>query len=228
MMLNLDNVTLLAICGSNNRLDETKKSMKHCMKQVNFAEHILFTQEKQDDFNVATIPRLDLSMYNQFCIEELNSYIKTDFCLIVQWDGFIIDTDYWSNEYLEYDYIGSPWKGWNFLIGNGGFCLRSKKFLTESSRIKYDSSAHIKAGIPPTAFSSGYIAPEDFVLCVLHRKQLLDNGIRFPSPELAYKFSTEHQGEPIKSFNREDITTYKSFGFHGEFNKAAMRKLHEN
>ena len=81
----------------------------------------------------------------------LNNYIDSDFVLIIQDDGHIVNPHLWDNEFLNYDYIGAPWpnnKKWknrfskydekvssniirNFNlnnIGNGGFSLRSKNF----------------------------------------------------------------------------------------------------
>lgn len=42
-------------------------------------------------------------------IKELNKYIETDYVLIVQYDGFILNPKAWMDEFLEYDYIGAPW-----------------------------------------------------------------------------------------------------------------------
>lgn len=63
-------------------------------------------------------------------IKELNKYIETSYVLIIQYDGFILNPDAWTDEFLEYDYIGAPW--WytdDCNVGNGGFSLRSKKLL---------------------------------------------------------------------------------------------------
>ena len=63
----------------------------------------------------------------------LKKYIDTDFCLIIQGDGFVIHPENWTDEFLKYDYIGAPWRNlahYSFIrVGNGGFSLRSKKLL---------------------------------------------------------------------------------------------------
>jgi hypothetical protein len=221
-LIDLKDITLVAIVGSENMLDNTKLAFDHCMSQANFGD-CQFLSCKDN------IPYMNTAMYNEFCIKELTNYVNTDFCLVIQWDGYIIDTDYWTNEFLEYDYIGSPWAGWNFAIGNGGFSLRSKKFLDVCSKLNYDSKAHFKAGFDEKTFISdrGFTTPEDWFICIYKNEFMVENNIKFPSPELAYQFAVEHQGPPIKTFDREDITTYKSFGFHGNFNKAGMEVLYK-
>ena len=236
-MLSLDNVTLLSIAGSNKYVEPTKRAMRHCLKRVSFARTVLFSPEEDDEFENIKIPYLDTALYNKFCVEKLNDYVDTDFCLIVQWDGFVIDTNFWKDEFLDYDYIGSPWASHGFKIGNGGFSLRSKKFLKLSSELKYASDSHLKNGISPTQFVHGTICPEDWFLCVDNADYLHKNNVLFPSPELAYDFSVEHQGVGVlpghedkgewvcKTFNPTKIETYQSFGFHGVFNTAGMKEL---
>ena len=51
-------------------------------------------------------------------------------------------------------------------------------------------------------------------------------NVKFPSVDLAFQFSVEHPSE-IKNFTRDDLSTYKSFGFHGPFNTAGMRVINE-
>jgi hypothetical protein len=57
----------------------------------------------------------------------------------------IVRPELWSNDFLEYDYIGAPWmysdtsyitdEGEHVPVGNGGFCLRSKKFLEMPTKL---------------------------------------------------------------------------------------------
>ena len=59
-------------------------------------------------------------------------------------------------------------------MGNGGFSLRSKKFLEYSSQFK----------------ECGLFA-EDIFLTVLNYDLAIKNNINFPDVELAYSFSAE-------------------------------------
>ena len=109
---------------------------------------------------------------------------------------------------MQYDYIGAPWyvqeEFWftelnmsrslqgQRIVGNGGFCLRSKNFL--------EASSDLAAKGVFTEYQ-----PEDVRLCVYEKKYLLERGMRFAPPELAQRFSIEGQ---------DDIYS-DQFGFHG-------------
>lgn len=227
--MKINNTTLLAIAGKHKYIESTKKALRHCLKQCSFDRVKLFSPTIDNEFEHVETKVLDQSLYSKFCVEELDHYIDTDYCLIVQWDGFIINNQYWNDEFFNYDYIGSPWASYDFTVGNGGFSLRSKRFLSESAKLKYTSNAHIIAGHNPANFLSGNICPEDFFLCYQNKDNLINKGISFAPPELAYQFSVEHQGVGYKTFDPQNLSTYKSFGFHGEFNVAAMKEVyHEN
>ena len=42
--------------------------------------------------------------YSHFVIRELGQYIDTDFVLLIQWDGYVLNGAAWSDEFLGYDY----------------------------------------------------------------------------------------------------------------------------
>lgn len=94
--------------------------------------------------------------YNLFILYALGDIIDTDFVLVVQNDGFVVNADNWKDEFFDYDFIGAPLycmyeylddgslKQYNneqcdpfyenmpkhFFEGqNGGFSLRSKQLL---------------------------------------------------------------------------------------------------
>ena len=74
--------------------------------------------------------------YSQFVLKELGAHIATDYALVVQWDGYVIDGDAWADEFWNYDYIGARWphvQG-EFRVGNGGFSLRSEKAARRAAR----------------------------------------------------------------------------------------------
>ena len=76
--------------------------------------------------------------------------------LVIQDDGHIVNPSLWDEEFLKYDYIGLPWPfedSWiekqlkeqrpiirkvypKNRVGNGGFSLRSRKFLEFSDSFK--------------------------------------------------------------------------------------------
>jgi hypothetical protein len=182
-----------------------------------------------DDIEVIEIPELDIEKYSVFCLYDLPQYITTDFCLTIQHDGFIINPELWHNKFYYFDYIGAPWAyteqrtityTHHNYVGNGGFSLRSQKFLQSAKTLKYNSKikfqAHIQAGELPT--------PEDWFVCTHSYRKMLDMNVRFADPRTAYQFSVEHPSN-LHPYQPDNITTYKSFGFHGKFNTAAMELL---
>lgn len=150
------------------------------------------------DIEGVKIPRIiSMEQYSLFIIKELNRFIETDFVLLVQYDGFIIDPDSWSFEFQEYDYIGAKWPHRdNFNVGNGGFSLRSKRLL--------ESLSSNNISINRDSLKNG----EDNFICRLNRKVLENEyNIRFAPETVADKFSYEYVAPPSKTF-----------GFHGLFN----------
>jgi hypothetical protein len=206
MKSNLPNITLLGIDCVN--IERLQAAMDVCQKDIKFGAVKLLTSLPTNDERSVKIPHIgSVEEYSRFCAEDLKNYVDTDYVLIVQYDGFILNPESWTDEFLNYDYIGAPWlvadwsvKDFDFpekllgtqVVGNGGFSLRSKKFLEASTRL-------MKEGKIPK------IHPEDISLCVWH-KDLLDNeGIKIASPYVASKFSIEG----------DDQVYDKQFGFHG-------------
>jgi hypothetical protein len=202
-MIDLKNITLIGISGlpKQDELDLLIKIAKNSLKSINFGKVKILTgvQQYTDNHSPIEIYHVNIPSYGEysrFCIKNLNDYVDTDFCLIYHTDGFIINPHLWTDEFLQYDYIGAPWPlyfNWvdpNKRVGNGGFCLRSKKFLQESTKLNYVSGN------------------EDYQLCYVFDGILKSKGIKFAPVELASKFSLEMNTEL-----NTDID--KVFGFHG-------------
>lgn len=138
------------------------------------------------------VPGMTLGEYSTFIVLRLPELIETEHVLICQADGYGLRMELWSDEFLQYDYVGAPWP--NGEVGNGGLSLRSKRFL-EASRAQ---------GEPNLA--------EDSFLCQYRRKEMEEFGIRFAPIEVAQRFSYEHpvEGHP---WNPQD-----SWGVHGKWN----------
>lgn len=221
--MNLNNVTLVSTCGDERFLDGIISAAQICMKHIKFgAVKILTNCIKQvDNMNIIKISPLNQEEYAIFCLYDLPNYIDTDFCLTFQGDGFIINPHLWKEEFLNYDYIGAPWSNEsNNNVGNGGFSLRSQKFLQSAKTLDYNSKIQFQPHIP----AGKLITPEDWFACNYKYKEMNDMGIKFANVDTAYKFSVEHPSFR-KFYNRNDLETYNSFGFHGSFNTAAMKLL---
>lgn len=193
--LDLGTVTLCAATSVN--LAATIAALRACLSQAQFAECLLLTDAEVDpgtnDIRVVPIARLESSRdYSHFMLRQLADHIRTPHCLVVQWDGFILDASCWHPGLLDFDYVGAPWPQFDdgHDVGNGGFSLRSRKLL---------------AACQDADFVIGH--PEDIAICRTNRSWLESrHGIRFADQGTAERFAFE-RAEPRASF-----------GFHGVFN----------
>jgi len=129
MKLTLNNVTLIGVdCIDLKRL---QLAADVSAMDISFGAVKLLTSIQSDDPRVIQIPHIgSIKKYSDFMIKELYKYIETDFALIIQHDGFVLNASAWSDSFLQYDYIGGPWYHLGDLrVGNGGFSLRSKKLV---------------------------------------------------------------------------------------------------
>lgn len=205
MKINLPSVTLLGIdCLDIERLSI---AMNVSQKNIQFGATKLLSSLKTEDKRLITIPEIKtVDAYSLFCIKSLLEYVETENALIVQHDGFILNPNTWRDDFLEYDYIGAPWLVEDWLIndyhfpkkllgrkivGNGGFSLRSRKFLEVGSWL------YGMGKLPQTN-------PEDIAQCVWYRDLFEKEGIKFAPIELAEKFSIEG----------ENFVYSNQFGFH--------------
>lgn len=203
------------------------KTLEYCRNFFDFNETILISDRKvnYENFKTVKIDRFrNLDEYSDFCLK-LIDYSKSDHLLVVQDDGHILNPTLWDQRFLDYDYIGAPWPSSNKWItrfkkydetvyksakinikknrvGNGGFSLRSAKFLEYSA--KFDSCEGIA---------------EDIFLCLIKYREAQNFGIRFPSFDMALKFSAESGLAGYKKrreSHRKKLNINNHFGWHGK------------
>lgn len=160
--------------------------------------------------------------YCDFCIKNMDSVVDTEFALINQYDGIATNPSAWTDEYLDYDYVGSlshvdhppvqaslkssgfyeEFQNTNWFTCGGGLCLRSKKLLTILANDDKIKTINHKEG-----YSVPFIS-EDLVITLLNREYLEKaHHIRFAPVELGMKFCAEVS------------TGYtNALGFHGWYN----------
>lgn len=167
-----------------------------CVHHCDFGRALFLTDRDGEggDIDVVRIPGVrSREDYSRFVIKELRTYIDTDYVLLVQWDGFVVNPAAWSDDFLDYDYIGARWPFHHdgLTVGNGGFSLRSRKLLD--------------------ALADPHVEPEpveDVAICRTYRPWLERAcGIRFAPEAVADRFSFE--STPFAAL---------PFGFHGLFN----------
>jgi hypothetical protein len=194
--LELPGVTLCAATSVN--VEATVAALRTSMDQILFHDALLFTDSASvgagDGIRVVPIRRLGSGpAYSEFLLGELSDHIRTDHCLVVQWDGFVIDPGQWDPRFLNYDYIGAPWPQFadGHDVGNGGFSLRSRRLL-DACRSPGFVPAH----------------PEDVAIGRANRHFLeREHGIVFADRRTAERFAFERTVPPGPTF-----------GFHGIFN----------
>jgi hypothetical protein len=202
-MIDLSNVTLWT-CYWSDRTDEFRRIVRmlhYCQHLARFGRTILFSHFKPPcavNADCIQIPKMDFVQWNIFHNKMVPAFIQTYYALAVHEDGFILNPELWDERFYDYDYIGAPWE--DKVVGNGGFCLESKKMLDAKMKLPY-------IDLPK-------IIPSDQWVCRTHRKKLEEAGIKFAPYDLALKFATEKVGHDKKSF-----------GFHGRRN--AVDKYNE-
>jgi hypothetical protein len=192
-MLHLPNVTLLGVdCVDLKRL---QIAADISCKDITFGSVKLLSSLQSDDTRVISIPHISSTeQYSDFMIKDLHKYVETEYVLIFQYDGFVLNADGWSDEFLKYDYIGAPWYHLGDLrVGNGGFSLRSKKL------VEWLAHYYSKVGVR--------IHPEDVFISKFARPLLEESGMRFAPENVAEKFSKEG--------NEHSVCWNGEFGFHG-------------
>lgn len=194
--LALSQVTLCAVDTRTPAL--AAQSLLRSMAGIDFARAVLFTN---DWVPRRVLPGIELVQidtltsgadYSLFVMRRLPAYIRTSHVLVTQWDGFVVDPSAWTHEFLNHDYVGAVWPDQPAAacVGNGGFSLRSRRFL----------AAGLDARIAD-------VHPEDLVLCRTYRDLLeSEHGIRFAPPSLARRFSFENQ-----------LPAGACLGFHGAY-----------
>lgn len=196
-MLELKDVTLVCVEGVCHRLAEM--ALEDCLSKARFGGGVVIYSDKALKVNGALNLLLDLKdayAASAALWNEVPCTIETPHALAIQYDSGILDVDAWTDEFLDYDYIGAPW-GWfgdKLEIGNGGFSLRSKKLMMYLQEHQDEFPVR---------------CPEDILLCRTYRPILEARGFKWAPPELASQFSIE----------RSTVNgTHRHFGYHGIFN----------
>lgn len=192
-ILDLRNVTLWSIAwGHADSIRKIKRVLKYCQSIARFGETILFSTESgfSDSWTTVVVGCESFADFNRITNRLVPKCIKTEFAMSVQEDGFPIQPELWSEQFLSCDYIGAPWP--DGVVGNGGFYIESQKMI--QARMKLPDNPDSK---PP-------MGNADWWLCRTNRHLLASQGIQFAPRILAECFSTECTGRDKPSF-----------GFHG-------------
>ena len=193
-MLALDRVTL--VCVDDVETGRAARMLRWQAATLRPAAALLFTSRKvevPESWGVVVVqcrPVRSLDDYSMFVARDLVRHvvpgsIETSHVLIEQCDGHAVRPEAWDPEWLTYDYIGASWRGINTRhvprgceVGNGGFSLRSTRFLRAGAEL-----VHALREVGPII--------EDVYLCLHHRRWMEAQGVRYAPHGVAGRFSTE-------------------------------------
>jgi hypothetical protein len=208
-VLLLDNrangLSILAVLLTLANLDRTKWTP------------VIYTKAAHKEFYIKHIPGVvththQLLEVDNFDIESCNTLMKDptfwkplqhfDKCLIVQDDGMLIRKGLETSGFMDYDYVGAPWKVCpenqevavltkNGMVGNGGFCLRSIKACIDIT----ETSSHTKE------------------LLFNKRLQSIQEDVWF-AKEFTVKGYNVCPAEKAKMFSVEQVYHKDTLGFH--------------
>jgi hypothetical protein len=218
------NITVVAIYGNGKGLDAVHAIRKTC-QALPGSQPLLITNETLD----TDIPQKLLASpmtyqgYSNFVIYQLHAFIETEYALIVQHDGWALNADNWRDEWFQYDFIGGLthaaltennefMTGYMYvgkpnlkIVQNGGFSLRSKRFLEAPTRY----------GITCARFDADVLNNEDVQICCFLRPYLEAVGMRFAPDEESKLFSFEH----LCPITHANINFQSIFGHHSRFRR---------
>ena len=176
---------------------ETVKAMKYSMKGIEFADAVLISDKKPfylpRNIRFSYTSKLDsIDKFNYKMTYELYKHIRTDYALIVHADGFVIHPEKWRDDFLKYDYIGSPWplpeNDYAYRDADGNICRVGNSVSIRSRRLmEYPS----RRGCEWVPVDDGFYNEDIFICCHL-KKEMEKEGIVIAPLEEAVYFAREH------------------------------------
>jgi len=221
-IMNFNFLTIVAIYGNTDG-QEALPAIRKSMGELPGSRGLLISIKEPAGLPASIkwqkILPMDYRQYSLFVMFCLHNFINSDYCLIVQHDGWIINGKKWSENFFEYDYIGAPchaafvgnqlvpsyqWVGNSaaVVIQNGGVSLRSKKYLEAPSHLGvlyYFSEVEV-------------LQNEDVQLTGIFKTVLEDGGIKFAPEGIAKNFSLEYAGVKY----HDGVSFENLFGIHGQ------------
>lgn len=241
-------ITVASITGLQSTAEGAMRSIIKSCQQMPGTKGLLICPEKPNSapswLRHVPIQPFGYLEYSIFMLYVLSHFIDTEFALIVQDDGWVLDGKEWRSEFLEWDIIGAPIHlarvntstassyhsgfDWEKFIGdagttidfvyNGGFSLRSRKLLAAPEKLG------LSLAIPPVSNMIGPlwkmqwnndVINEDVQLCTVMRADLENYGIRFAPLQLAKDFAIETAG--LNLHGNYDFG--RLFGHHSKYRK---------
>lgn len=195
-MLKLPNVTLILLSGIGYRQKANVHALNYSQREIEFGavKYIQLGEIK------------DIDSWSKATIYELPKYIDTSHCLLVHENGFVVNPQTWKDEWLGFDYIGSPWP-----LPQEGDPITYRDDLGRISRVGNSVSLRSRRLMELVATRDwrpyyGYYNEDGFISCH-HKGWLESQGCVFAPLEVAKNF-----GRELEIPENQDVT--EPFIFH--------------
>lgn len=191
----LPNVTLLCLCTRD--VEQGAEALKYSMKDITFADVKLVSDYKPtnlpDTIKWQQVHKMSsIDDWNHEVFYNLWKYFDTEFVLFIHPDGFVVHPQSWKDEFLEYDYTGSPW---------GAACASAIQGGRDQELVRVGNSVSLRSrkickipseiGIPWRKFNNDY--NEDTQITAHNRHLFVQQGIRYAPLKLAVYFGREEE-----------------------------------
>lgn len=214
-------ITVIAVTGRN--IPEHEAAILrtfHAIPGKYDRQAVLVSPEPPEDDQITwhkNHPFNSSQEWSRYITNHLDQHFWTDFVILVQADGFALCPHHWHDEFLDYDYIGAPWPRslfhlrpwwhwWGSRVGNGGFSLRSKKWV------------HTCATTPGWMNDPRRTFAEDMYFCRVRNAYMRRRGCRLAPLPVAMQWSYER---PLPEHPEHEMGS--AFGFHGWWNLSLTR-----
>ncbi len=204
--LKLPRVTLVAMTSVD--IYETIRAMMYSMRGIEFGDAVLITDKKPwylpKNIRYSHTSKLDdIDKFNYKMVYELHRHINTDFALVVHADGFVVHPECWMDEFLNYDYIGSPWplpkNDYAYRDERGNICRVGNSVSLRSKRLmEFPEKHHMEWQRVDDGFYN-----EDIFICCHSRNAMEKEDLLWAPFEVALHFGREHplpENKGIKPF----------------------------
>lgn len=194
----LERITL--VCVTSTSIEASLKAIEFSSRKITFKKNLLMSNLIPKNLN--KFPNIEFikiknkfnntKEWGRFIIFELFKFIQTDFICLIHDDGFVVNPESWTDNFLNFDYIGAPWpipkkkydkyfrdENNNLIRVGNSVSLRSRKLLELPNKLGLEWK-------DPYGFYH-----EDGFLCVQNRKILEKNGVKFADFNSSLMFSRE-------------------------------------
>ncbi|WP_439240368.1 DUF5672 family protein [Lonepinella sp. BR2474] len=212
--MNFSNLTIISLTGDENYTQGSMYAIERSCLELQGAKGLLISPTRPANLpaHIKHIPckKFSYMEYNLYVLYALKEVIDTEFCLIVQPDGWVVNGKNWRDEFFNYDFIGSVVPS---------FVIRDERGITlENSQcwIKKINGQHFDYSPPnhQQTLNGGFSLRSKRLLNIATELKL---PVFIPPPdtvfkdgklETQWKFPTYNEDTFLTGLNREKLTQH--------------------